>query len=300
MKKIKEYIINFINGFCMALADSVPGVSGGTVAFILGFYDKLIVSLDDLFRGNLKKKKESLKYLVKIGIGWVVGLLLSISFLADLFNKHIYNMSSLFIGFIIFSIPIVIKEETVSIKGKYRNIIYAILGTGLVVLITYLNRVVGNTFNLDTVNVSSLIYLFLAAAVAISAMILPGISGSTILLIFGVYIPIVTKVKAFLQMDFSTLPFLIMFGLGMIFGIIFFTKLLRSCIEKRRSATIYAILGMMLASIYSIVMGPTTLDEPVKYLTFETFNIWFFLLGGIIILSLEGIKKLLSKEDTNE
>ena len=300
MKKIKEYIINFINGFCMALADSVPGVSGGTVAFILGFYDKFIVSLDDLFRGNLKKKKESLKYLVKIGIGWVVGLLLSISFLADLFNKHIYNMSSLFIGFIIFSIPIVIKEETVSIKGKYRNIIYAILGAGLVVLITYLNRVVGNTFNLDTVNASSLIYLFLAAAVAISAMILPGISGSTILLIFGVYIPIVTKVKAFLQMDFSTLPFLIMFGLGMIFGIIFFTKLLRSCIEKRRSATIYAILGMMLASIYSIVMGPTTLDEPVKYLTFETFNIWFFLLGGIIILSLEGIKKLLSKEDTNE
>lgn len=300
MKKIKEYIINFINGFCMALADSVPGVSGGTVAFILGFYDKFIVSLDDLFRGNLKKKKESLKYLVKIGIGWVVGLLLSISFLADLFNKHIYNMSSLFIGFIIFSIPIVIKEETASIKGKYRNIIYAILGAGLVVLITYLNRVVGNTFNLDTVNVSSLIYLFLAAAVAISAMILPGISGSTILLIFGVYIPIVTKVKAFLQMDFSTLPFLIMFGLGMIFGIIFFTKLLRACIEKRRSATIYAILGMMLASIYSIVMGPTTLDEPVKYLTFETFNIWFFLLGGIIILSLEGIKKLLSKDDTNE
>ena len=59
MKKIKEYIVNFINGFCMALADSVPGVSGGTVAFILGFYDKFITSLDDIFRGDWKQKKTS-------------------------------------------------------------------------------------------------------------------------------------------------------------------------------------------------------------------------------------------------
>ena len=71
MKKIKEYIINFINGFCMSLADSVPGVSGGTVAFILGFYDKFIVALDDLFRGNLEKKKEAFKYLLKMAISKV-------------------------------------------------------------------------------------------------------------------------------------------------------------------------------------------------------------------------------------
>ena len=58
MKKIKEIIINFINGFCMALADSVPGVSGGTVAFILGFYDNFINSLDDIFRGNFEAKKK--------------------------------------------------------------------------------------------------------------------------------------------------------------------------------------------------------------------------------------------------
>ena len=55
MKKLKECIVGFINGVCMALADSVPGVSGGTVAFILGFYDRFITSLDDIFRGNLKK-----------------------------------------------------------------------------------------------------------------------------------------------------------------------------------------------------------------------------------------------------
>lgn len=298
MKKIKDYIINFINGFCMALADSVPGVSGGTVAFILGFYDKFITALDDLFRGTLQKKKNALLYLFKLGIGWIVGLLLAVLFLASIFDKHIYEMSSLFIGFIIFAIPIVIKEEKNSLKGPYKNIIFAILGAGIVILITYINRVVGDTFsfNIDTLNIGAIIYVFLAGMVAISAMILPGISGSTILLIFGLYFPIISKIKAFLSFDLTTIPILIVFGLGIIMGILYFTKLLRSCLEKRRSATIYVVLGMMVASLYSIIMGPTTLDIPLNALSFSSFNILYFILGGIIILALEGLKTFLTKD----
>ncbi len=295
MKKVKDYIINFINGFCMALADSVPGVSGGTVAFILGFYDKFIKSLDDLFRGDAKKKKEALLYLIKLGIGWIVGLGLAVLFLSNLFNKHIYEMSSLFIGFIIFAIPIVIKEEKKELEGNYRNLIFTILGGLLVVLITYLNRGAGNLFSIDKINLGVVLYVFLAAMLAISAMILPGISGSTILLIFGLYIPIVTKIKQLITLNFSVLPILIIFCLGVIFGILFFTRILRICLDKKRSATIYAILGMMIASIYSIIMGPTTLDVPLKFVTFETFNFWYFILGGAIIFSLEGLKKFMTK-----
>ena len=72
-----NYLINGFSGFCMALADSVPGVSGGTIAFVLGFYDKFISSLDDLFRGKIEQKKNALKFLVKIGVGWVIGFLLA-------------------------------------------------------------------------------------------------------------------------------------------------------------------------------------------------------------------------------
>lgn len=299
MKKIKEYIINFINGFCMALADSVPGVSGGTVAFILGFYDKFIISLDDLFRGDKNKKIEAFIYLFKIGIGWGVGFVLATLFLTSLFENHIYEMSSLFIGFIIFALPLVIKEEIKSLKGKYHNLIFMLLGALLVVLITYLNRESGSGINLDSLNVGTIIYVFLSGMIAISAMILPGISGSTILLIFGVYIPILTKIKAFLSLDFSVLPILIVFGLGVICGVLFFTKLLRKCLEKKRSATIYAILGMMLASIYSIVMGPTTLEIPKELLTFDSFKILYFVLGGIIIFGLEGLKNFLNSNKKN-
>ncbi len=300
MKKLKDYIINFINGFCMSLADSVPGVSGGTVAFILGFYDKFITALDDIFRGSMEKKKKALVYLFKLGIGWVIGLLLAVLFLTNLFEKHIYELSSLFIGFIIFAIPIVLKEEKESLKGKYHNIIYSLFGALLVILITILNRTGGNTFNLDTLSLGTIIYVFLVGMIAISAMILPGISGSTILLIFGVYIPIITKIKELLSLNFKVLPILIVFSLGVIVGILYFTKLLRKCLDKKRSMVIYAILGMMIASIYSIIMGPTTLDTATKYLTFETFSFWYFVLGGLIILSLEGVKYLLTKKDLKE
>lgn len=299
MKKIKEYIINFINGFCMALADSVPGVSGGTIAFILGFYDKFIVALDDLFRGTFEKKKNALIYLIKLGIGWGFGFILAVLFLSNLFESHIYEMSSLFIGFIVFAIPVVIKEEVDTVRGKYKNIIFALLGALLVVVITYLNRSSGSAFNIDTLNIGTIIYVFLAGMVAISAMVLPGISGSTLLLIFGLYIPIMNKIRILLTFDFSVLPILCVFGFGVIFGILFFVKLLRISLEKKRSATIYAILGMMIASIYSIIMGPTTLEVAKDYLTLSTFNIWYFVLGGVIILGLECLKKLLSETKKN-
>ena len=105
------YIIQFIRGFCMALADSVQGVSGGTVAFLLGFYDQFIDSIDDLVSGSKEKKKEALFFLIKLAIGWVTGMVLAMLVLASVFESHIYAISSLFIGFIIFAIPIVVRGE---------------------------------------------------------------------------------------------------------------------------------------------------------------------------------------------
>ena len=199
MKKVKEILINLINGFCMALADSVPGVSGGTVAFILGFYDKFINSLDDIFRGTWEQKKKAATYLIKIGIGWVIGFLLAASILSDLFNTKIYEMSSLFLGFIIFAIPLVVKEEKDSVKGKYKNIIWGIIGIAFVVAVTLISTKASiNVSNLQHLSFGTAIYIFFVAMIAISAMILPGISGSTMLLIFGIYIPIMNNIKAFL------------------------------------------------------------------------------------------------------
>ena len=293
-----SYIINGIRGFCMALADSVPGVSGGTIAFILGFYDQFINSLDDLAFGDSKKKKKALFFLVKLGIGWIIGMVLAVLVLTNLFESHIYQVSSVFIGFILFSIPLIVKEEKESLKGKYYNLIFTLIGIAIVALITYFNPISGESHVVDisNLNVGLALYMFVAAMVSISAMVLPGISGSTLLLIFGLYIPIISAIKEFLHFNFSYVPALFVFGLGVLFGIVLVIRLIKIALEKYRSQSIYCILGLMIGSIYAIIMGPTTLNEVTAPLSISTFSILFFILGGAIILGLEKVKGILEKK----
>ena len=110
------YVLSFIRGFFMAMADSVPGVSGGTIAFIMGFYDKFILSINNLIYGKKEEKLEALIFLAKIGIGWIVGIVLSVLFIASVFEEHIYQISSLFIGLIIAAIPFIILQEKETFK----------------------------------------------------------------------------------------------------------------------------------------------------------------------------------------
>ena len=293
-------ILNFIRGIFMAMADSVPGVSGGTIAFILGFYDEFISSLDTITSKNRSKKERmrALSFLIKIGLGWVFGFILSVIFISAIFESQIYKISSLFVGFIIFSLPLIIIEERKSIIGKYKNILWTVLGLALVVLITYLNPVSSdatNSISFANPNFILNIYVLICGIIAISAMILPGISGSTLLLIFGLYVPIISSIKEILHFNFSYFPIVFVFAIGVIIGILSIIKLIKKLLITKRSQLIYFILGLMLGSIYAVFMGPTTLEIPKPAMTFNTFSIIFFLIGGAIILLLQKTKTAFKK-----
>lgn len=299
------YVINFIRGFLMALADSVPGVSGGTIAFIMGFYNKFISSLNALTSTKQTdiSKKDAIIFLLKLGIGWITGMVLSILFIASIFDKEIYRISSLFTGFIIFSIPIIISEDKKSLKKNYGYIIYAVLGIAIVAAITYFNPATGSVKSTSLVlNQFSLplaLYVFVAGMIAISAMVLPGISGSTLLLIFGLYAPVVSAVKEVLTFNFSYLPMLIVFGLGVIAGIISTIRLIKYLLSNYRSQMIYFIIGLMIGSIYAVFMGPTTLEVPKAAMNLSNFNFIFFIIGGVLILGLQQLKNYLEKKEKN-
>lgn len=296
-----KLLLNAFRGFLMAFADSVPGVSGGTIAFILGFYDKFINSLDALVYGKKSDKIDALKFLLKLALGWVIGMAAAVLVLANLFESQIYAVSSLFLGFIIFAIPFIIREERDSLRGHYGNLVFLLLGIAVVALITYFNPVSSGTgTNITSLNLGLIFYIFLAGMVAISSMILPGVSGSTLLLIFGLYLPIITGVKDLLHFDFSSLPALIVFGLGVIAGAVLVIKLIKLALKKYRPAMIYLILGLMLGSLYAIVMGPTTLSTPVGPLSFATFSPLLFILGGLVILGLEWLKSFLEKKSESK
>lgn len=295
------YIINFIRGFLMAVADSVPGVSGGTIAFILGFYDKFINSINNVVSGSKEERIDSLKFLIKIGIGWIVGLTLSVLFIASVFEENIYFISSIFIGLIIVAIPLIIRTELETLKGKYINLIFSFVGVLIVFLITYFNPLTsggeGVSVSLEHLNLATIILVFIAGMIAISAMVLPGISGSTILLIMGLYAAIIGSVKEVITFNFSYLPIVIIFGLGIMTGALLVIKVIKHVLEKYRSQTIYTIIGLMIGSIYAVIMGPLSLEVPQDSLTLSTFSILGFILGGALIIGLEQLKLFIEKRN---
>lgn len=252
-----------INGFCMALADSVPGVSGGTIAFIMGFYDKFIGGVHDLAFGKMKEKKTAVIYLARLGVGWVIGMAMAVVLLSVLFESHIYAVSSLFFGFVLGAVPLIVEEEAEGMRKTPKDFIFFLIGLAVVVGITMANGKSGVVaMDLSQFSVSAAIKLFFIGMAAISAMFLPGISGSTLLLVFGAYIPVVMAVKGVLSLDFSYLPCLMFFGCGVLAGAVTVVKVIKACLEKFRSQTVYLILGMMIGSLYAIGMGPTTLEIP--------------------------------------
>ena len=171
----------------------------------------------------------------------------------------------------------IIKEEKQCMIGKYGNILFLILGMGIVVAISYFNAGgnLGGT-DLHDMNIAKGIYLFVVGMIAISAMFLPGISGSTLLLIFGLYVPVITAVKELLHLNFDYLPAVIVFGLGVMTGALTVVKGIKICLERYRSQ-----------SVYTIVVGPTTLELPQNAMTLETFHIGAFLAGAAVIVLLQ-------------
>lgn len=287
-----------MNGFCMALADSVPGVSGGTVAFIMGFYDRFIGSIHDLAFGKIREKKSALMYLAKLGVGWLIGMAMAVIVLSTLFESHIYVVSSLFIGFIAGAIPLIIKEERESIREVRKGILFCLIGIVLVAGITWANgRIGGASMDLGEFSVGLGVKLFFIGMIAISAMFLPGISGSTLLLIFGAYIPVITAVKGFFSLDVSYLLCLMFFGCGVLAGAMTVVKAIKVCLEKFRSQAIYMILGMMIGSFYAIIQGPTTLEIPKAAMNLGNFQILPCVIGVAIVTGMQIVKEI-SQGDT--
>ena len=222
---------------------------------------------------------------------------MSVLILSSLFEAHIYRISSLFLGLTLFAIPMVIREEKEVLKGRYGNIAFTIIGVLLVFGITYFNPSGGEgiSVSVEHLSLGLVVYVFFTAMIAITAMVLPGISGSTLLLIFGLYVPIIGAVKEFLHMNMDYFPILMVFGLGVVTGIVGIIKIIKMCLERFRSQTIYAIIGLMTGSLYAITMGPTTLDVPRAPMSPSTFSILFFILGGVILAGLEFLKARLDK-----
>ena len=238
-------MLSAFHGLCMALADSVPGVSGGTIAFILGFYDDLLRALHSLFGRDRSVRQQSLCALLRFGAGWAAGMIACILVLAELFELHIYFMCSLFLGLSAAAFPLVLRAERDALRNAARYAPLALAGAALVVGLTLLRADAAVSLRVDfsQVRVWPLLYLFVSGAAAVSAMILPGISGSALLLIAGVYLPAMHALRQLLRLDFSGIPGIFALCLGAVAGAALSIRAIRAALRRFRGQMVWLILG---------------------------------------------------------
>ena len=240
----KDYIRLFFTGFTMGSADIVPGVSGGTIAFIFGVYEELIDSIKTVsgevlklfLRGKIKEgwAKIPFHFLIPLGLGLVTAVLTLTELLSRLLETQPVNIWSFFFGLVVASIFFVGKAIE---KWNLATLLVLLIGAIMAYYITILP---------PTENSESLPFLFLSGALAICAMILPGISGAFILVLLGSYKTILDAVHERNVQIIATV------GLGAIFGLLSFAKLLKWMFNHYKNITLALLTGFILGSLNKI------------------------------------------------
>ena len=252
MKKLTDYLFVTVKGICMGAADVIPGVSGGTIAFMTGIYEELVGSINAinttamklLFSGKFKEfwKHINGNFLLSLIAGILVSILSLAKLMTYLLEHHPVQTWAFFFGLIVASSIFILKD----IKGwKFRDIVMLAIGivTGAVVC----------TLS-PTETPDGLWFIFLCGAIAICAMILPGISGSFILLILGKYEYMMGTVAKIVSGDGVPMDFviLIIFAAGALAGIIAFSKFLHWLLAGYHRPTLLALAGFIIGSLVKV------------------------------------------------
>lgn len=242
---------NILKGIGIGVANIIPGVSGGTLAVAFGIYDYIMEAVAEFFTAPKAKKIEYAKFLIEIGLGAGIGILAFARIIEYLFINYPMYTKVAFIILILPSIPLIVKGENYRDR---KNILFFVIGFLSIMFLTYLAiRFSGNSHVSETIKTtfttSYYIKLVFCGFVAIGSMIIPGVSGSFLLLMLGEYQNILSYVN-----NFKIVP-LVYFAIGMGVGAIGFTKVINYCLKKHRSVTLFFILGIIVASLIQIFIN---------------------------------------------
>lgn len=252
---LKEHLITAAQGAVIGGTMLIPGVSGGTMAMMLGVYDRLITSVSEFFR----HKRQSLIFLLVFCLGAGLGMLLIAKPLLRILDAFPLPAGYFFMGAVAGSVPMIYQKARAS-SFRWRDPVYVIVGMAMVFLLSYLPA----DPTQDTAALAANpLYLILAGLIAAVALVLPGISVSYLMLMMGLYDKMVQA------MDSLYLPFLIPLAVGLALGIISTAKVLDLLMTRHPRPTYLIILGFMLASVLSVFPGfPQGLEILACLLTF--------------------------------
>lgn len=241
-------IILGIKGFFIGLANIIPGVSGGTLAITLGIYEQLIGCISHIF----KNLKENIKFLIPIGIGAVLSIVTLSHAISFSLENYVLPTILFFIGAILGGIPMLVNKVSGN-RLKISNIIIFLITFSLIILLLIFNG--ENVVSFENMSIGNYLLLFIVGIVASATMVIPGVSGSAVLMTIGYYKPILDVVKDITNFSNLTnnLMILIPFGIGVIVGILLIAKLLEFLFKNFEVKTYYGVLGFIFASIIAII-----------------------------------------------
>ncbi|AJP22061.1 TPA: DUF368 domain-containing protein [Staphylococcus aureus] len=269
--------INILKGFAMGTSDLVPGVSGGTIALLLGIYNQFIASISGIFS---RRFWPSFTFLIPI----IIGMLLAMGSLSNLFNyllsQHHIPTMFFFGGLIIGIVPYLLKISNYKTSFTTKHYMMVIAGIAILIVITLMNngdKHAGETLTLST---GLIVKYFIAGMCASSAMLLPGISGSFMLLVFGVYGTVMLAISEVVKLNFAGLPILLAVGFGVLAGFIISSKIIQYFLTHHKLMTFALIIGFVVGSLFAVFPGLPT-----------SIVMWFvslvvFIIGFIVSLTL--------------
>lgn len=269
MKKIKDNFILFIKGFIMGIANVIPGVSGGTLAVILGVFKDFVGSISNIFKSFTK----SVLFLLPIVLGMGVAVVASSKLIETCLNYYPLATILFFVGLILGGVPILFNKIKREMKSIPNYIIFIIMFS-FILLFTF---VISGEKNVELVSLTFIDYilLFIVGAAASASMVIPGISGSMVLMTVGYYNSILATVSDIFNFAnfWHNVSILIPFGLGVIVGILLIAKLITFLLNKFEVKTYFAIFGFIFSSLIVIFFKNNI-----------NFNIIEFIIGLVLMV----------------
>ncbi len=247
-----DSLLLVIKGFFMGIANVIPGVSGGTIAIILGVYEKFISTISNIF----EDLKENLKFLIPIFLGMGLAIVTTSKVVGYSYDNFPLPTLMFFVGLVFGGIPLLFKNVKGKKESKQVSSYVIAMFTFLLVIFMASYKLLFNInseVSFVSMNILDYLLLFIVGVIAAATMVVPGISGSLVLMIIGYYYPIIDTINNLFKEDLISNAFvLLVFGIGVVIGIVLISKLLEILFKKYNTKTYFGVLGFVIASIFAI------------------------------------------------
>ena len=278
-------ILLVIKGFIMGIANIIPGVSGGTLALTLGIYEDFIGAISHFFR-NIKKH---VNFLLPIFVGILLSVITMSNVISTCFDQYPIPTTLFFMGLVIGGIPMLLKRvKNTKEKKQVSSYVIALITFSIVMVMAFSEQIFGSglgNVSFSNMAVFDYVILFFVGLIAAATMVIPGVSGSLVLMLLGYYLPIIGVLKELTKFENLGPNLLVafVFGVGVLVGIVAISKVIEYLLEKFEAKTFFGVIGFILASVIAI---PVSVYHEVGTIVFSVpqgiLGVLFLAIGIIV------------------